>query len=243
MFATLDIGNTKTKATFFRGDEAQTVFTGSLKECFSECHDRGVIGGAVCTTVDLPPSDLRLIEEDPRWWIFSSECRLPITVDYTTPHSLGSDRLCGVLGAYSVYGGVPAMVADAGTALTVDVLAAGGRYVGGNISPGLEMRFKALNSFTSRLPLLTKGPVDVAFGDSTESAIRCGAERGLAYEIAGSFVRARREYGCKMLVLTGGDADFIRNYVEEILPEDGAVVVNPCLVAYGLKKAYEYNNE
>ncbi len=68
-------------------------------------------------------------------------------IEYETPETLGSDRIAAVAGAFSLFPGSEVLIVDAGTALTFEFLSA--EYIqGGTISPGLTMRFKALNKFT-----------------------------------------------------------------------------------------------
>ncbi len=81
---------------------------------------------------------------------------LPLVNRYRTPDTLGYDRIAAAVGAYTIFPGKTVLVIDAGTAITYDIVTAGGEYLGGNISPGLEIRFKSLNKYTNRLPLLER---------------------------------------------------------------------------------------
>ena len=85
--------------------------------------------------------------------ILSYNSHLPFKIEYDTPETLGPDRIAAAAGAYKFYHGKEVLIIDAGTAITFDFLV-GRFYKGGNISPGLTMRFKALNKFTDKLPLV-----------------------------------------------------------------------------------------
>ncbi len=89
---------------------------------------------------------------------------IPLVNRYLTPDTLGYDRIAAAVGAYTICPGKTVLVIDAGTAITYDIVTAGGEYLGGNISPGLGIRFKSLNKYTNRLPLLERPGKD-SFAD------------------------------------------------------------------------------
>ena len=99
---------------------------------------------------------------------------LPFQWHYKSKATIGKDRLAAVAGAISLYANTNMLVIDAGTAITYEVVNNNNEFLGGNISPGMAMRFKALNKFTSRLPLLEKNPDQQLIGNSTTGAIQAG---------------------------------------------------------------------
>lgn len=132
-----------------------------------------------------------------------------VCLAYRTPHTLGVDRLAAVLGARSLQPQGHLLVIDAGTCITFDVLLADGRYIGGNISPGLSMRLAAMHAHTARLPLVDAQGELPLLGLDTPTALRSGVVRGIAYEIEGYVRRLREEYGTISTFLTGGNrSDF-----------------------------------
>ena len=166
--------------------------------------------------VDKPLLGL-LSERLPSVVMVDEHTAVPLEVAYDRKR-LGSDRLAAVVGAYSL---APRerelLIVDSGTAITFERVTSSGTYLGGNISPGLYTRLKALNHFTSRLPLSR------------------GALRGIIYEVDG-YIRSLRSLHPEAVVyLTGGDAQMI----QELLEED--VYVEPNLVLFGLNKILEYN--
>ena len=142
-----------------------------------------------------------------------------------------------VVGAYSL---APRerelLIVDSGTAITFERVTSSGTYLGGNISPGLYTRLKALNHFTSRLPLLSDlKDTSLGYGTTTQEALSRGALRGLIYEVDG-YIRSLRSLHPEAVVyLTGGDAQMIQELLEE------EVYVEPNLVLFGLNKILEYN--
>ncbi len=125
----------------------------------------------------------------------------PLTVDYSTPETLGADRLAAAVGAWTLFPGHDILIADIGTAATYDTVSALRHYRGGNIAPGVGMRLRALNAFTARLPLVKSTGETPLWGHSTETAIRAGAVNGVIAEI--EFYR-RRAGNDTRVVITGG---------------------------------------
>ncbi|MDE6086362.1 MAG: type III pantothenate kinase, partial [Muribaculaceae bacterium] len=113
----------------------------------------------------------------------SSLTPTPLTIDYSTPRTLGTDRIAAAVGAWALHPGRELLVIDAGTAITYDRVSADGHFLGGNIAPGIGMRLRSLHAFTARLPLISSRGDLPQWGDSTETAMRAGAYHGVLGEI------------------------------------------------------------
>ena len=154
----IDTGNTLTKLAIFHGDEmvAFTSFAGiEVQQIVKFCGSDATIEKAILSTVrDYPDEMGHFLAAHFATVFFDHHTPVPLANEYGTPETLGKDRLAGVVGARNMMPSGPLLVIDAGTALTYDIVTAGGEYLGGAISPGLSMRFKALHTFTGRLPLL-----------------------------------------------------------------------------------------
>ncbi|MBA4053234.1 MAG: pantothenate kinase [Marivirga sp.] len=170
-----------------------------------------------------------------RKYILNSSLPLPIKNKYSTPHTLGVDRIAGVCGAFQKFPGSHCLVIDAGTCITYDFLDRDGSFLGGAISPGLMMRFQAVHTFTSRLPLVS--PVEKAklIGDSTESCIQSGIVNGLTEELNGIINRYQENFEGLRVILCGGDARFFENKLK------GSIFAVPELVLSGLNSILIYN--
>jgi type III pantothenate kinase len=158
---------------------------------------------------------------------------VPIGNSYQTPQSLGVDRLAAAVGAVSEVG-EDCLIVDFGSAITIDVVE-GGVFRGGNISPGVKMRFQALHNYTKRLPECQPTEEILELGVSTVSAIEQGVMQGIVNEIEGyiSYFYARN---VKLsLIFTGGDAKF---FVKRI---KNAIFAKCDLVICGLNRILEYN--
>ena len=159
----------------------------------------------------------------------------PVSIEYETIKTLGKDRIAAVVGAYYLQPRQNALVIDAGTAITYELLEASGVYKGGNISPGLTTRFRSLNRFAQQLPFIEE-QADMPFiGTSTESAIRAGVVNGIVFEMDGYIDALKSKYGDIFVFLTGGHANYFENRLKN------HIFVAPNLVLIGLNKILEYN--
>lgn len=161
---------------------------------------------------------------------------IPITNHYATPSTLGKDRIAAIVGAQALFPNTPVLCIDAGTCITFDVLDAAGNYYGGAISPGLNLRFKALNTFTAKLPLLK---LDNSYyeliGNSTQNSILSGVQNGTTAELDGIIQQYQALFPKLMTILTGGDALFFETRLKS------KIFARPNLVLHGLNKILQHN--
>ena len=162
---------------------------------------------------------------------------IPIINKYSTPLTLGSDRLAAAIGANGLQPGRDVLIIDIGTCVTFDFVNAAGEYLGGNISPGPTMRLKALNCFTARLPLVERQGEMPEFGCNTETAIRSGVMNGIKYEIEGYINYFLAKYPQLFVYLTGGV--HLNLQFSEKIP----IFADNFIVPKGLNRILEYNNE
>lgn len=160
---------------------------------------------------------------------------LPIKNLYDTPETLGRDRLAAAVGANELFPDQNLLIIDAGTAITYDLISENNEFLGGNISPGLEMRFKALNQFTGKLPLVDQADEDDLFGKTTTSAIRCGVQNGVLYEMAQTIELFNENYQNLQIIMTGGDSNFFDRKLNY------TIFVHFNLTLIGLNRILEYN--
>jgi type III pantothenate kinase len=160
---------------------------------------------------------------------------LPLAIRVDRPGDVGTDRLVNALAAYRLHGG-PIVVADCGTATTVDAVGPDGAFLGGAIAPGLQLGLDALSARTAKLPLVELRQPDRAIGRDTVSALQSGSIFGYQALVAGLLARVRRELGEMTAtdpgristIVTGGlsAAPWVRGL--------GADVVDPDLTLKGL---------
>lgn len=170
-----------------------------------------------------------------RKFILTATLPLPIKNSYGTPSTLGVDRIAGVCGAQQKFPGDHCLVIDAGTCITYDFIDNKKNFLGGGISPGLKMRFKAVNTFTARLPLVDPTDNPDLIGFSTETCIQSGVVLGMVEEIQGIIVRYQQKFEGLRVILCGGDARFFENKLK------GPIFAIPELVLSGLNSILIYN--
>jgi len=160
---------------------------------------------------------------------------LPIENLYETPETLGKDRIAAAVGANELFPRQNVLIIDAGTAITYDVVSEKNEFLGGNISPGLQMRFKALNQFTGKLPLINYSDEFQLIGRNTEEAIRAGVQNGILYEIERTIETFNRNYENLQIVMTGGDSIFFDKKLNY------SIFVHFNLTLIGLNRILEHN--
>ena len=167
--------------------------------------------------------------------ILSHKLPLPIKNHYATPETLGVDRLAGVCGARHLFAHENCLVIDAGTCITYDFIDVEGNYLGGSISPGLNMRFQAVNTFTAKLPLVHPIDAPMLIGNSTESCIQSGIVNGILLEMEGIINSYRKNFMPLRVILCGGDTVFFENNLK------ASIFAVPELVLSGLNSILTYN--
>lgn len=168
-------------------------------------------------------------------FILDHRLPLPIVNSYETPETLGMDRLAAVCGAYALTPNRDCLVIDSGTCITYDMIDKNGHYVGGGISPGLSMRFKAMHTFTARLPLVSPGDDAPLIGKTTASCMQGGTVRGILYEIEGMIHAYQEKYPELQVFLCGGDTSFFEKKLK------ASIFAVPELVLYGLNRILQHN--
>ena len=157
--------------------------------------------------------------------------KLPIKINYSTPQTLGRDRIAAAVGAQVLFPASNVLIIDIGTAITIDFLDKNGVYQGGAISPGPEMRAKALNTFTSKLPLVEVPDKSELAGKSTIDALQFGILNGVWFEIDGYINAYRAETQDVKILITGGAAGIVCR---------ADAVCEPNLVIIGMNRILEF---
>ena len=166
---------------------------------------------------------------------FDEHTPVPIKNLYKTPKTLGKDRLALSVAADSIYPESHKLVVDAGTSITFDFINSAGEYIGGSISPGIEMRFKALHTFTKNLPLIVRSEKFPLTGRNTKDSILSGVLVGVLSEVEDRIGQWRTAHSNIKVLLTGGDAAFFETHLKS------EIFAVPNLVIKGLNEILEYN--
>ncbi len=235
----LDIGNTRAKSAIFQQNKLveQAVWAGRTFEVLEKLVAEKRIEKCLISSVAEPNEALfKFLKSKFDVRELDSTTPLPFQNQYATPETLGKDRLAAVAGAQILFPEKNVLVIDFGTCIKYELLTAAGEYLGGNIAPGAEMRLKAMQHFTARLPkppfFLPENPV----GNSTETALQNGGLRGVIFETEGVIRLFKKKYGILQTILTGGDAQFF----EPSLRPKKQICVQPDLVLIGLNAILEF---
>ncbi len=238
----IDIGNSRIKFSVFnRGEEMISVPVNELLPHHIDLllEEHPSIDKAIVSAVKDYPDELKTYLQQ-RFKLFielNENTPLPIENLYRSKDTLGKDRLAAAAGAAHLYPGSNVLVIDAGTAITYDLINDQKQYMGGNISPGLEMRYKALHQFTGRLPKVEFNRFPKLFGQTTTEAIQAGVQHGVVYE-ADSAINAFKEfYNNLYVIITGGDSKLFDKKLKN------SFFVHYNLVAIGLNCILEHNGE
>ncbi len=220
----LDIGNSRIKAAVFDNGKYESGISFSqdddlriIQITFEQwIHDKNIKHIGISNVSFKENERLGFLTEFSECviWEIHSNTRLPFYNLYKTPETLGMDRLCGIAGAYLSYPNQPLLVIDAGTAITYDFMNEREEYLGGAITPGMSLKFKALNQYTAKLPLIKFDENFPFIGQTTEESIRTGVQSSSISEMEG-MVSRYQSICVKPLkvILTGGDAPFFSNHV------------------------------
>lgn len=231
----IDIGNTRIKAGIFEDDKLQSVFHfENIDGLKLYCNDLPSLTPVIISSVtndDLNSFYHRLTN----LLILDHTIPLPINNKYETPETLGKDRLAAVIGAALLFENKNNLVIDIGTCIKYDFIDLNKVYEGGSISPGIDIKFKALNHFTDKLPLIDKHNTFNEKGYSTNKAILSGVMFGTLSEIKGFIEAFSNKYEDLQVILTGGDAPY---FVDKY---KGAIFAEPDLILKGLYEILKYN--
>ena len=172
--------------------------------------------------------------ENPIFWINHS-VKLPFKIKYLSPATLGIDRICNVAAIVNTNRFTNRLIIDVGTCIKFDFLNDKNEYEGGSISPGLKLRYKALNLFTDKLPLIDTSDKVNLIGNSTESSIQSGVQNGIESEINGLISKYIEKYKDLSIYITGGDAHYF-----DLVQKNG-IFADEILTLKGILEIYLLN--
>ena len=229
----IDIGNSRVKTGLFvKGKlvENNTYDSFDINELKSIFRKRPEIDNSIlCSVKEYPKTYKSFLSAHSRFVELGPKTPVPLKVAYKSPSTLGMDRLAASCGAITVKKRGNILVVNAGTCVTFDFIGKNRIYMGGSISPGLEMRYKALHTFTGKLPLIA---TDMKFkkliGSTTVESIRSGVQFGIAAEVDGIIAEYQSKYKDLTVILTGGSMPWLLKSLKS------KIKAEPFLVLTGL---------
>lgn len=235
----IDAGNTRIKVAIFEENHLQSymVFNPAVPEDFvAWCQGfkpkkmlLSDVGGMALEKIGAYLPSVPLYQ-------LSSELNLPFTNLYGSKQTLGADRMALVAGGIHFFPGQELLVIDAGTCVTYDVLGLNQNYLGGNITPGLQMRLQAMHNFTGKLPLPEFSHPAEVLGTDTITCLLSGAYFGLIGEVEYFITHYGNQKPNLKVLLTGGDAQSLAKSLKS------SIFVHEHLLLYGLNKIVSIND-
>ena len=244
----IDQGNSRTKVALMT-DEGKMInhfiyksFSSAEVERLFDLYE--ITDSIISSVVNIEAAVVNTLHRRSQHFVlFDHNTPVPIINRYDTPQTLGQDRLAAAVGAKSLCSQENLLIIDAGSAITYDFVSAEGEYMGGNIAPGLKMRFVMLQRMTKKLPLVEVDENELIplFGKNTRDAIAAGVIRGVAYEVKGYMRTLGEKVPHFRTFLTGGNAPFVLNNVRTSRTEKREIRYEKHLVLIGLNEILRFN--
>ncbi len=246
----VDQGNSRTKVALMT-DEGKIMkhliyksFSSADVERLFDLYD--ITDSIISSVVDIEAAVVNTLHRRSQHFVlFDHMTPVPIVNRYDTPQTLGQDRLAAAVGAKNLCPNENLLIIDAGSAITYDFVSAEGEYMGGNIAPGIKMRFTMLQRMTKKLPLVDAEENELIplFGTNTRDAIAAGVIRGVAYEVKGYMRTLKEKMPHYQTFLTGGHAPYVLNNVRSSRNEKREIRYEKNLVLIGLNTILVYNKK
>ena len=246
----IDQGNSRTKVALMT-DDGKLInhfiykqFSSSDVERLFDLYD--ISDSIISSVVNIEAAVVNTLNRRSQHFVlFDHMTPVPIINQYDTPQTLGLDRLAAAVGAKHICPNENLLIIDAGSAITYDFVTAEGAYIGGNIAPGVKMRFTILQRMTKKLPLVEAEENELIplFGKNTRDAIAAGVIRGIAYEVKGYMRTLNEKMPHFQTFLTGGHAPFILNNVRSSRTEKREIHYEKNLVLIGLNEILMFNKK
>lgn len=237
----VDLGNTFAKIAVFQNYRVLEIFKVPKEEKSKKIEkifqQYSKIEFSILSSVLKDDNSIKkILQKHSILYYLDSNLKLPFNNRYASPQTLGKDRIALAAAAVNDYSGKNCLVIDAGTCVTYDVINDKSEYLGGGISPGLQMRFNAVHKFTEKLPLIKSDSNHLKLvGDSTEEGLKSGIYFGFAAEIDGMISQYKSEFKDLTVILTGGDLLFLSKRLKN------SIFANSNFLLEGLNHILEYN--
>jgi len=234
-----DFGNTRLKCAVF---EESTLTEIRVLENDHDDTIRSLIQqyrpakSILSSVINHNPAMETLLAEATRFHKLDHQSKIPVTTPVGKPQTIGADRLAMVVAAVHLFPGKNNLIIGLGTAITYNLVNKYHEFLGGGISPGMEMRLRSLHEFTAKLPLVEKDWNLPLIGYDTRTNILSGVILGMAREIDGMIELYDEKYDNFNVLLTGGDTPFFVYHLKN------KIFADPNLIYKGLYAISEHNN-
>ena len=239
MIFCLDLGNSRLKCGVMQQGELQQelFFTENnlLEEVQAALALYKPTASILSSVIDHPQELETLLAAHTTFIRLSHTLPLPVQLAYDKPETLGVDRMALAAGAWKLFPEQHSLIIAAGSAITYNFVHKTGSFLGGGISPGIDMRFRALHTFTDKLPLVKPDTQYAFIGYNTRQSILSGVQEGALAEVEGMITAYGRRYGNFNVLLTGGNLVFFASRLKS------KIFASPYLMYKGLNSIVELN--
>lgn len=235
----LDFGNTRLKAAIFYNEEIKETFAINSNVVDDVAHiiQKHSPGNTILSSVVNHPVELEaVLQQQSRFHKLSSTSKLPFSIHVGKPETIGADRLAIAAAAVHLFPHKNNLAIGLGSCITYNFINKAHQWLGGSISPGMEMRLKAMNYFTAKLPLVKADWNVPLIGYDTLTNIQSGVVLGMAKEIDGIIDEYEKRFGNFNVLLTGGDIAFFGSHLKN------RIFAHPDLIFKGLYAISQVNN-
>ena len=236
----IDVGNSLLKIALFQKSDLVVKYDFSKSDKIDIdkiFKNYSIINSIVSNVSQISPDILTYLEKQTNLVLLNNKLKFPFKNLYKTKETLGQDRLALISASFFDFPNENVLVIDAGSCITFDFKNDKNEYLGGSISPGISMRIKSLNSFTTNLPLVTLDNYNELIGNDTKSSIKSGIVNGVIFEIEGVIDRYQHMFENIKIVLTGGDAKFLLKRIKNTIFADQNFLLK------GLNNLLQVNNK
>ena len=239
MILVIDVGNSRIKAAVFEDTMILEIFIFTKIELKKNIENilkkfQKVSDLVISSVGDVEKQSFLAFETQLNVNFITNNDSFPFLNKYSTPQTLGIDRMVLATGAVLQFPNQNRLVIDAGTCVTYDFIDAENNYLGGAITPGLRLRYESLHNYTAKLPLLTLERPKSIIGNSTSDSIHSGVVNGLVFEIDGFIEEYRTQYLNFIIILTGGDTDFLAKRLKN------TIFANSNFLLESLNQTFQY---
>ena len=234
-----DFGNTRLKAAIFENENfsAEIVLpddeTSTIEKLLADHSPQKTILSSV---IEHNAEIENVLSAKTAFHKLSHLTKANFTTPVGKPETIGADRLALSAAAVHFYPGKNNLVVALGSCITYNFINQYAEFIGGSISPGMEMRFKAMQVFTAKLPLVQKEWNFPLIGYDTKTNMQSGVIAGITYEIDGFISEYARKYSNFNAVLTGGDTSYFAGQLKN------KIFADPYFLFKGLYALSETNN-
>lgn len=242
MLLTIDVGNTRIKAAVFEQNTLVEIFIFTKDELLNEVNNilntfQKITNLVVASVGNVEKEPFLSLKDKVEIHFITHQSKFPFSNLYSTPTTLGIDRMVLATGATLQFPNQNRLVIDAGTCITYDFIDENDQYLGGAISPGIRLRYQSLHDYTAKLPMLIKTNPQSFIGNSTQESIHSGVINGVALEIDGFIELYKTQYAKFIIILTGGDTEFLAKRLKN------TIFANSNFLLESLSQTFQYNQK